>query len=150
MSVDALRVIVAGGGLVGRRELASLLGVSRQRMHQLVHAPGFPDPVGRANGGLVWLVRDVEGWRGARSAGHPRSVEPVGRRAPAWMRAWVLARDGACQACSAGGDGVVLEVDHVVPWSRGGRTEPANLQVLCRSCHLAKTAGERHAGMVAA
>ena len=36
-----------------------------------------------------------------------------------------------------------MEVDHVVPLDRSGDPwDPANLQTLCRSCHIAKTAGE--------
>lgn len=34
------------------------------------------------------------------------------------------------------------ECDHVVPWSRGGPTTLANLQLLCRPCHRAKTRAE--------
>jgi len=36
------------------------------------------------------------------------------------------------------------EVDHIVPLSRGGGDERSNLQPLCRPCHAAKTARERH------
>lgn len=46
-----------------------------------------------------------------------------------------------CEGC---GDPAV-EVDHVVPRSRGGGNDPENLQSLCRRCHNAKSLRERHA-----
>ena len=33
-----------------------------------------------------------------------------------------------------------LQGDHVIPWSRGGLTTWANLQLLCGSCNLRKNA----------
>ena len=57
------------------------------------------------------------------------------------VRREVLERDGyRCQGCGKAG---VLEVDHVVPVSAGGdRWDLANLQALCRGCHIAKTRNE--------
>ena len=50
-------------------------------------------------------------------------------------------RDGyRCVDCGKAGR---LECDHVVPLHRGGAEyEAANLQSLCRQCHIRKTAGE--------
>lgn len=57
------------------------------------------------------------------------------------MRRKVLERDGwRCRECGRAGR---LEVDHLVPLAAGGAEfDPANLRALCRSCHIAKTAGE--------
>ncbi len=30
-------------------------------------------------------------------------------------------------------------VDHIVPWSKGGKTVPENLQMLCRRCNALKS-----------
>jgi len=58
------------------------------------------------------------------------------RRIPDPMRAEVLLRDGArCRRCRTT---VNLEVDHIVPLSKGGKTEEANLQTLCRRCNRRK------------
>jgi hypothetical protein len=58
------------------------------------------------------------------------------RRIPDAIRAAVLLRDGArCRRCRTV---VNLEVDHIVPVSRGGRTEESNLQTLCRRCNRRK------------
>lgn len=56
------------------------------------------------------------------------------------MRYDVLRRDGfRCQICGATQkDGVLLHVDHIVPVSRGGRTEMSNLRTLCDRCNLGK------------
>jgi 5-methylcytosine-specific restriction endonuclease McrA len=35
---------------------------------------------------------------------------------------------------------VKLEVDHIVPVSRGGTNDPHNLQILCRNCNQLKSA----------
>lgn len=58
--------------LVGLAEVAEILGVNRQRAHQIAYTKGFPDPVARLAMGPVWLREDVEQWRSvhrARSAG---------------------------------------------------------------------------------
>jgi 5-methylcytosine-specific restriction enzyme A len=58
------------------------------------------------------------------------------RRIPDPMRAAVLLRDGArCRRCQTA---VNLEVDHVIPLSKGGKAEESNLQTLCRRCNRRK------------
>lgn len=59
---------------------------------------------------------------------------------------WRQARQAAIQAqpfCSVCGSTERLEVDHVVPLSRGGTHDPGNLRVLCGTCHRRKTARQR-------
>ena len=42
-----------------------------------------------------------------------------------------------CSWCNRPGR---LEVDHIVPLSKGGaRYDPSNLQVLCKPCHITKS-----------
>lgn len=48
----------------------------------------------------------------------------------------------ACGASPATDPTCVLHVDHIVPYSRGGKTTPDNLRVLCEKCNLGK--GNRH------
>jgi len=58
------------------------------------------------------------------------------RRVPDGIRASVLVRDGGhCRRC---GRSINLEMDHIVPVSKGGQTEESNLQTLCRRCNRAK------------
>lgn len=74
---------------------------------------------------------------------------PIGKRklrrtarAPNWrQRALVLMRDGAtCRMCGARPEhGVQLQVDHIVPWAKGGQTVMENLQILCQACNVGKS-----------
>ena len=48
------------------------------------------------------------------------------------------ASDRRCALCGATAKERPLDVDHIVPRSKGGRTEITNLQVLCSRCNRAK------------
>jgi len=72
-----------------------------------------------------------------------------GRRTQPLPRDWgrirkrVLRRDqGICYVCGRPG---ATHVDHVVPASRGGSDDEANLRAICGECHGRKTAGEANA-----
>ena len=60
----------------------------------------------------------------------PLAVGPTTRVVPPKMRRFILSRDGAC---TIGGCNSTyrLEVHHIVPRSRGGTHDPANLTTLC-------------------
>ncbi len=58
--------------LVGVTEIATMLGVSRQRVHQIIKEDaGFPAPTLVLTGGSVWERVAVERW-----------AEQTGRRVP--------------------------------------------------------------------
>lgn len=58
------------------------------------------------------------------------------------LRRAVFMRDRwLCQRC--GTPGRALECDHVVPLAKGGDHSMANLQTLCRECHIEKTRSEK-------
>ena len=60
--------------LVGLSEIATMLGVSRQRASQLVRDyDDFPAPVAELASGRIWETETVEAWANA----HP--VRPPGR-----------------------------------------------------------------------
>lgn len=48
-----------------------------------------------------------------------------------------LLNGGACKLCNSTSN---LEIDHIFPRSRGGKSEKNNLQVLCKSCNSSKGA----------
>ena len=58
------------------------------------------------------------------------------------LRDQVLKRDGyRCKVCGkTPDDGVRLEIDHIIPVSKGGQTTMSNLQTLCSSCNYKKCA----------
>lgn len=60
---------------------------------------------------------------------------------PAWLREHIYERDGyRCRYCHTN-EGP-LQLDHVRPWSWGGRDTVENLVTACRSCNLSKGAQE--------
>lgn len=58
------------------------------------------------------------------------------------LRYDVMQRDGfRCQLCGAtAADGYKLHVDHIIPVSKGGKTEMRNLRTLCERCNMGKGA----------
>jgi len=45
---------------------------------------------------------------------------------------------GVCPLCGKAFPLGEMHADHIVPWSKGGRTVPENCQMLCRACNFAK------------
>jgi hypothetical protein len=61
-------------------------------------------------------------------------------RAGIWWS--VLARDNwTCCSCgrSSKEEGIILEVDHILPRSKGGSDDMDNLQTLCKKCNIGKS-----------
>lgn len=58
------------------------------------------------------------------------------------LRRQIMERDGyTCRFCGRYmPDGNDIHIDHIVPVSKGGKTVPSNLQVLCAKCNLSKGA----------
>ena len=59
------------------------------------------------------------------------------------MRFLVMQRDDfKCRICGTSPalkPGMILEVDHIVPWTVGGETVMENLQTLCEPCNGGKS-----------
>jgi len=45
---------------------------------------------------------------------------------------------GVCPACKKKFEIAQMEADHIVPWHKGGKTEPSNCQMLCMLCNRSK------------
>lgn len=69
-------------------------------------------------------------------AEHVRPQREIAKR----LRYSILRRDYfKCVLCGRSAqDGVVLHVDHIIPVSSGGVSEPYNLRTLCGDCNLGK------------
>ena len=94
-----------------------------------------------ANGSDIWLRKcprcQISGPTGTkRAVSASRSISDK-------LRYQVLKRDHfACRACGASpakDPSVELQIDHIIPWSKGGQTELENLQTLCSKCNLGKS-----------
>ena len=64
--------------VVGASDIARILGISRQRVYQLLASPDFPAPVGEPSRGKVWDRRDIERFQQDRAPGPEPGL--VGRR----------------------------------------------------------------------
>lgn len=66
-----------------------------------------------------------------------------GRTPSPRLRFEVLVRDKfTCRFCGASPSkdpSVTLHIDHIMPWSKGGKTTLDNLQTLCATCNLGKS-----------
>jgi len=87
----------------------------------------------------LWLANWDETKRDAALA--TAHATALGRKLPPSLRFRVLKRDSyRCQLCGrSAADDVRLEVDHKVPWARGGGNDIANLWVLCAECNAGKS-----------
>jgi hypothetical protein len=113
-------------------------------------------PISLFSGGTY--ERRFGGWRPALERfveyanGDSVSAPPCGNQATVTasarfpdlrMRWRVLTKDSfRCRSCGrspALEAGVVLHVDHIIPWSKGGKTIDENLQTLCDRCNLGKS-----------
>ncbi|HUF08680.1 MAG TPA: HNH endonuclease [Rhodothermales bacterium] len=79
-----------------------------------------------------------------RRVGRVRPEKENRRQPTLGLRYQVLSRDRfRCVSCGrspATHVGCVLHVDHILPFSRGGKTVAANLRTFCQSCNLGKGA----------
>lgn len=86
---------------------------------------------------LMHMAREFQGlWDPTVIKRKSSVVESDTRYVPTQVRAAVWERDvGRCQNC---GSYYALEIDHKVPFAKGGKTTVENLQLLCRNCNQRK------------
>lgn len=84
--------------------------------------------------GAVTAQVGVWGWKKWK-----RRNKPTRRPVPSMMKSALYEKQrGTCNGCEEKFAKRNLEVDHIFPLSKGGQTEPANLQLLCGHCNRVK------------
>ena len=62
------------------------------------------------------------------------------RYIPPSVKVDVLKRDNfRCVYCGVTSKNAELQVDHIIPFSKGGSNDPSNLQTLCKECNQGKS-----------
>ncbi|WP_418910645.1 DUF222 domain-containing protein [Arthrobacter koreensis] len=89
------------------------------------------------------LARQAMHWTGLVRDSSSGEILAVGRRrkVPAGLKRWLQARDGTCRFPGCRVSTFRTEIDHTIPWSRGGTTEHGNLGNLCPKHHRLKSLG---------
>lgn len=107
--------------------LARLCGLPARNFRRAIEALMDQGKLVKMDGGLwasvigEWIARDRRG--------SPRP--PI----PAAVQADVIA-EGLCAYC--GSYNGPFEIDHIVPWSRGGTHDRSNLTLACQGCNRSK------------
>lgn len=84
--------------------------------------------------------RAYESGRSVQSHRKRREAIARGNAAAARLRrALKRVGRGSCARCGLSFLASAMDVDHIVPLSRGGEDVDGNVQLLCRTCHKAKT-----------
>jgi HNH endonuclease len=68
--------------------------------------------------------------------------QPLNPRDSSFLRELLL--DFLGNQCNECGSWQNLEIDHILPLWKGGANVAANVWILCKTCHLAKTKRERN------
>lgn len=80
---------------------------------------------------LVFARAEISSTGFKRPPPHLRGYDARWRK----LRRIVLAESPICNHCGA----PAVDVDHIIPLSRGGTHDRENLQPLCHACHSRKT-----------
>lgn len=161
-----IRTILDGGGAATRRQIAA--AISAADLSQLEYyeqvVSRYPGPVLRKRGivehdrgvySLSGEYRRLNDWEVAdlRAVCDRRVADFVAKRqnliwahrksnldpVPGSLRWQVISRAlGRCEACGVSSAERALEVDHIVPRSKGGSNDLWNLQALCSVCNVQK------------
>ncbi|WP_294311135.1 HNH endonuclease signature motif containing protein [uncultured Sphingomonas sp.] len=161
-----IRTMLEGGGAATRRQIAAaFLAADLSQLEYYEQVVGnYPGPVLKRRGiveqdGSVFRLaagmRRMDEWQRAALIAlcDGRVADYVSKRQatiwahrasnadplPGTLRWQVIRRAmGRCEACGVSSEVRALEVDHIVPRSRGGTNDLWNLQALCSLCNVQK------------
>lgn len=124
--------------------------------------PSYQDMSKYSQYSMGTYERRFNGWRGALNAfvdyinksdvidneqvlanNKDTNITRTNRNINLRLRFLVMKRDDfkccICGRSPATTQGIELQVDHIIPWSKGGESTIDNLQTLCRDCNLGKS-----------
>ncbi|PXX72585.1 MULTISPECIES: HNH endonuclease [unclassified Pseudomonas] len=98
----------------------------------------------------IFGERTASAFANVTASQHPNYLHSTGRMKrsnywPAWLKEALFYREnGRCAKCSTNLTGVFdpsqkFQIDHIIPISNGGTTDPTNLQILCEKCNKEKS-----------
>ncbi len=116
------------------RRVSSLCSFGEAEKARLLASAEADDPppkwlhfIGGAIESRAWIE-----WRRR----HRPPQRPSDAKIPAWMREDIIMRDGyVCGICGVEVDHDDVHIDHIVPYSRGGKTVMSNLRVTHAKCN---------------
>ena len=78
--------------------------------------------------------------KGRMTHEHQRKIHKIKRKSITPQKRYsILNRDDfKCVLCGNTADKTILEVDHIIPVCRGGKSTPDNLRTLCYECNIGK------------
>jgi hypothetical protein len=109
-------------------------------LEEFKHRTAHQNPRGSSATALKLALQIALGKKRPRPVPAPELIPASSQRlVRGKLRAAVWQQDrGRCSIC---GSTYMLEVDHRVPWSAGGKTELSNLRLLCRAHHQGRENG---------
>lgn len=131
--------------ITSRERLVEVIRESRCPKSPQPAVPGATPGFGFVVGGLavpVSVLADLaeRGIAELRPVVHPGDTPPEPRYRPsAALATFVRCRDLTCRFPGCECPAEVCDIDHTIPYDRGGPTHASNLKVLCRKHHLLKT-----------
>ena len=126
-----------------RKEMKGLLwGIYYNRYHQYKYDPQAlekevsrlmaDDDVTKKNGIYQYVLEKAIG-------NDDPSVLSIRAFTDSQKRTAYEQQGGVCPHCGKKCEYKEMEGDHITPWSKGGKTELANLQMLCQACNRRKS-----------
>jgi diadenosine tetraphosphate (Ap4A) HIT family hydrolase len=161
-----IRTMLVGGGAATRRQIAAAFlaaDLSQLEYYEQI-TKGYPAQTLRRHGivdhdrGIYWLRNEagsLNEWERASliAVCDGKVADYIARRQDAiWrhraqnfdpiagtLRYEILKRaKGRCEACGISNEERALQVDHIIPRTKGGSNDLANLQALCSACNAQK------------
>ena len=126
LSVDEERLCVGWGRLYNEFKGGSYDPASLERETARLMAD---DDVQRKSGIYEYLL----------SGGEREKALSIRTFTDSQRRAAFEKQGGVCAKCGRTFAFEEMEGDHIIPWSKGGRTIPENLQMLCKLCNATKS-----------